>query len=83
MVEESDGKKIISGSSTLESSLRSVSPSNVSPATALSPEGRYLDISHIIRKIFPDLDDNSLGERKELLLRQAEQVKLKKSKIQF
>ena len=70
------GEKVISGASTLNSSLRAISPNQNarSPATALSPEGRYLDVSEIIKRIFPDLDDNSLGERRDLMLKQAEQA---------
>ena len=68
-------EKIISGESTLHGSIRTVSPSGVkSPETLLSPPGRYLDVSDIIKTIFPDIDDNSLGERRDLLLKQAEQL---------
>jgi len=59
----------LTGAENLRASLRYASPTNTGSAD--KPE-RYLDVASVFEKVFPDLSDNSLGERREALLRQAE-----------
>ena len=66
-IEDSNSNRIISGKSSLRSSIRPISATSgvVDPSEALIPDGgkqRYLDVSNIFKNVFPDLTENSLGK---------------------
>ena len=61
----------LTGAENLRASLRYVSP-RPPPVAPTSQNERYLDVASVFEKVFPDLSENSLGERREALLRQAE-----------
>ena len=66
-IEDSNSNRIISGKSSLRSSIRPISATSGGlhdPSEALIPDGgkqRYLDVSNIFKNVFPDLTENSLG----------------------
>ena len=66
-IEDSNANRIISGKSSLRSSIRPISATSGGlhdPSEALIPDGgkqRYLDVSNIFKNVFPDLTENSLG----------------------
>ena len=60
----------------MRASLRYVSP--VVPETPTEKSAGYLDVATVFEKVFPDLSENSLGERREALLRQAEHYEKRK-----
>ena len=62
----------LTGAENLRASLRYVSPTPPPVAPPTSQNERYLDVASVFEKVFPDLSENSLGERREALLRQAE-----------
>lgn len=62
----------MTGAENLRASLRYASPTNIGPTPSDPKPERYLDVASVFERIFPDLSDNSLGERREALLRQAE-----------
>ena len=64
-------KPNLTGAENLRASLRYVSPTPPA-ASSSSQNERYLDVASVFEKVFPDLSENSLGERREALLRQAE-----------
>ena len=64
------------GAENLRASLRYVSP--VVPETPTEKSAGYLDVATVFEKVFPDLSENSLGERREALLRQAEHYEKRK-----
>ena len=68
-IEDSNSNRIISGKSSLRSSIRPISATSggglYDPSEALIPDGgkqRYLDVSNIFKNVFPDLTENSLGK---------------------